>query len=349
MAGSEITGLPTGLYESVVTTRLAELLDQLDSRVVVRRPVHPAEVPDRVALHLGRLVERVLRSVATDERAASGIAAVDGVLDALTRIAPAGLNLDGDRLSGAVEVLTAITTLLPDSTPRAIDEPLIPLLDTTLLTNAPNEPRVGHQIAAEIGSAQRIDVLMAFIRLSGINPLIERIRDHCQRGGTIRVLTTTYTGSTQRIALDRLVEAGAIVRVSYDVSTTRLHAKSWLFHRESGFSTAYIGSSNLTHSAQQAGLEWNVRASSARNPDVIDKVAAVFESYWSSQDFVDFDPAEFDERTAQPDERPRPCTWARSRSPRSPSKSACSSSLLSNGQRHDIETCSSLPRAPAKR
>ena len=103
------------------------------------------------------------------------------------------------------------------------------------------------------------------------------------------MLTTTYTGSTEARALDALRELGADVRVSYDTSTTRLHAKAWLFHRRSGFSTAYIGSSNLTHSAQVSGLEWNVRVSGARNPDVVDKVAAVFESYWNSGDFVPYD------------------------------------------------------------
>lgn len=93
------------------------------------------------------------------------------------------------------------------------------------------------------------------------------------------MLTTTYTGSTEGRALDALRDLGADVRVSYDTSTTRLHAKAWRFHRRSGFSTAYIGSSNLTHSAQVSRLEWNVRVSGARNPDVVEKVAAVFESY----------------------------------------------------------------------
>src|SRR5690606_29191217 len=124
----------------------------------------------------------------------------------------------------------------------------------------------------------RIDLVMAFIRRSGIAPLLETLGQHCQAGRPLRVLTTTYTGSTERQALDALAQAGAEIRVSYDTSTTRLHAKAWLFHRRSGFSTAYIGSSNLTHSAQVTGLEWNVRVSGARNPDVVDKVAAVFES-----------------------------------------------------------------------
>lgn len=96
-------------------------------------------------------------------------------------------------------------------------------------------------------------------------------------------------------ALDELSELGASVRISYDLTTTRLHAKAWIFHRNSGFSTAYVGSSNLTHSAQVTGLEWNVRASSARNPDVVAKFAAVFDTYWPGQHFVDYEPDRFED------------------------------------------------------
>ena len=98
---------------------------------------------------------------------------------------------------------------------------------------------------------------------------------------------------------------GAEIRVSYDTQATRLHAKAWLFHRSSGFSTAYIGSSNLTHSAQVSGKEWNVRFSGARNPDVIAKVEAVFETYWNSSDFEPFDRDKFQELTAQARTSPR--------------------------------------------
>src|SRR6202034_2935792 len=141
------------------------------------------------------------------------------------------------------------------------------------------------------------DVVMAFIRRSGIAPMIDALRGHCAAGRALRVLTTTYTGSTEARALDGLRELGADVRVSYDLTGTRLHAKAWLFHRHSGFSTAYIGSPNLTHSAQVNGLEWDVRVSSARNLSVTDKVAAVFESYWNSGDFVPYDREQFIART----------------------------------------------------
>jgi superfamily II DNA or RNA helicase len=194
-------------------------------------------------------------------------------------------------------VLHSVVGHLPDGQQESIGEPLIPLLDTTLLTNAPGEPRVGHQLLTEIHSADRIDVVMAFIRRSGISPLIPALRAHCSAGRELRVLTTTYTGSTEARALDELQDAGAEIRVSYDTTSTRLHAKAWLLHRQSGFSTAYIGSSNLTHSAQISGLEWNVRVSGARNSDVVDKVTAVFETYWHNPDFRQYDREEFRRRT----------------------------------------------------
>jgi superfamily II DNA or RNA helicase len=58
-------------------------------------------------------------------------------------------------------------------------------------------------------------------------------------------------------------------------------------------STAYIGSSNLTHQAQRTGLEWNVRVSGGRNRSVVEKMAAVFDSYWEGGDFNLFDAEEF--------------------------------------------------------
>src|SRR5690625_3559286 len=134
---------------------------------------------------------------------------------------------------------------------------------------------------------------MAFIRRSGIRARREKLPKHVANGGRLRVLTTIYTGSTEIAALEWLEELGAEVRVSYDTTSTRLHAKAWIFHRESGFSTAYVGSSNLTYSAQAPGLEWNLRVSGARNRSVIEKMEAVFESYWEEADFEPFDRSRF--------------------------------------------------------
>ncbi len=290
-----------GLYESLVTEALEAELAALDSRLVARKAgLHEAEAADRIALHLGRVVERALASLDRQERVKLGTALARQLIEQVVKATRAP-ELASQRPVAAGEVLRSIAGRLPDGSAEALEEPLIPLFDTTLLTNAPGEPRVGSQVLTEIHSADRIDVVMAFIRSSGIRPLLAALRAHCRAGRALRVLTTTYTGSTEGRALDTLSELGADVRISYDEGSTRLHAKAWYFFRRSGFSTAYIGSSNLTHSAQVSGLEWNVRASAARNASVVDKVAAVFESYWNSGEFVPYDAAYFRERTAARD------------------------------------------------
>jgi len=292
-----------GLYETLITEALEQQLGILGDRLEARRSdLHEAEAADRLALHLSRVVERAIASLDKDERVARGTALARQLVDVIVG-ATAANTLGAERPVSPAHVLRSVAGKLPDGRPEDIPGPLIPLLDTTLLTNAPGEPRVGNQVLTEIHSADRIDVVMAFIRRSGIAPLVDALRAHCGAGREVRVLTTTYTGSTEARALDELSGLGAHVRISYDVTSTRLHAKAWLFHRRSGFSTAYIGSSNLTHSAQVSGLEWNIRASSARNASVVDKVAAVFETYWHSGDFVPYDREQFLARTESEDAR----------------------------------------------
>jgi superfamily II DNA or RNA helicase/HKD family nuclease len=284
--------LSPGLYETILDAALAERLSSMDGRLIDRRVLRSADASDRIAQHLARLLRRALDSVPDGDRVAVGVDVVRRLLSEVGDRIPQSNASEGAPLASG-EALYGIGDWRPDGSVRMPLGPLIPLLDTTLLTNAPGEPRVGRQLLTEIESADTIDVVMAFVRRSGLLPLAEALREHCSRGKQLRVLTTTYTGSTEAKALDLLVDLGAQVRVSYDLSTTRLHAKAWMFRRRSAFSTAYVGSSNLTHSAQVAGMEWNVRVSGARNPDVIDKIQAVFESYWQGGDFAPYDAAEF--------------------------------------------------------
>ena len=79
------------------------------------------------------------------------------------------------------------------------------------------------------------------------------------------------------------------VRVSYDTDRTRLHAKAYHFKRMSGFSTAYIGSANMSHAAITSGLEWNLKVTAQDMYHILEKFTIEFETYWNSQEFVPFD------------------------------------------------------------
>ena len=171
-------------------------------------------------------------------------------------------------------------------TPR----PGIPLRESTLLVNGHKDLQIGTQVALEIQSADRIDLLCAFVRFAGVRLIRRELQEFLLRGGQMRVIASVYTGSTERRALDELVGLGAKVKISYETSQTRLHAKAWLFQRNTGFATAYVGSSNLTHSALVDGLEWNVRATQVDNAAIIQRIAATFEQYWNEPEFEPYDP-----------------------------------------------------------
>ncbi len=289
-----------GLREALLTPRLERALTDvaLSALVAETGELANAEASDRISRHVGRVLAQAIEAVPDGERAAEAVRIARQLLFQLEGLAPT-LELAADIPVEPGVVLLALLRRLPDGTAEQIERPLTPLLDTTVLTNAPGEPAIGHELRAEVHSADAIDVVIAFVRWSGVRPLLEVLRRHCQAGKQLRLLTTTYTNSTEQRALDELEKLGAQIRVSYDETMTRLHAKAWIFHRAEGYSTAYVGSSNLTHSAQVTGLEWNVRLSGVRNPDALAKLTAVFASYWESPDFVPYDADEFARRTTE--------------------------------------------------
>ncbi|MGC5654909.1 UNVERIFIED_CONTAM: DUF3427 domain-containing protein [Kocuria sp. CPCC 205315] len=180
---------------------------------------------------------------------------------------------------------------------KPLRRPTTPLSDAALLTNTPHEPQVGREIAKELESADGVDLLIAFVKWSGLHVMDKELHQLKDRGIPFRVLTTVYMGASDAKAINALVRKyDAEVRISYETRNTRLHAKAWMFHRNTGFSTAYVGSSNLSHAAMLDGLEWNVRLSSVATPALLQKFEATFESYWASEGFEPYNPDDDAER-----------------------------------------------------
>ena len=295
----DTSGLPPGLYDTLVDNLLREQLETLPSRRLLPniKSVDPAEIPDRVAEVIGNWVKGALTAQRLENRVRAASKLSHAILVALQDTYPEPPQTEL-LIEQEVKRLNAVEPQAPSGGPISIARPLTPMRDTVLMTNGRGQPSVGNEIAAEIDSADRIDLVLAFIRWTGIRHFREALRRHVEAGKMLRVITTTYTGTTELRALEDLKNIGAQVKISYDTSSTRLHAKAWLFYRESGFSTVYIGSSNLTHTAQATGLEWNVRASQRLNPELIDAFERTFSTYWEDPHFEDFDAERFSQATA---------------------------------------------------
>ncbi|MEU0954006.1 DUF3427 domain-containing protein [Streptomyces niveus] len=281
----------TGLYEQLITLRLEDRLKELEGTGwrAIDAAVGSESTPHVLARHVAETVKRVLQGLPASER----VYAANHILESVNTLTGArewvDMVADGPR-----QLLAVAERAAPGV--YAI-RPATPLSDTALLTNSPEDPNLGFELRAELATADRVDLLCAFVKWHGLRVLENALQAVRERGVPIRVITTTYIGATERRALDRLVqEFDAEVKVNYELRSTRLHAKAWLFRRSSGYDTAYVGSSNLSRAALLDGLEWNVRLSSVATPDVLKKFEATFDSYWSEAAFEIYDPETHGER-----------------------------------------------------
>ncbi|MDD9993736.1 MAG: phospholipase D-like domain-containing protein [Rhodospirillales bacterium] len=280
-----------GLYEDLLTSAL-------DRDVAAREQegwwidVQAADAtarPEFLARHVYELLRRALEGIPGDD--GSQAAAQISMVNRLVEVPFEHGALTDDRVATAARLLLeAVERPSLGGTPSPAPRPTLSLRRTGLLVNGRRDVQIASEITREIPSADRIDLLCAFVRHSGLRLFRSELEARVREGAQVRVIASVYAGSTKRRALDALVALGARVKVSYEVARTRLHAKAWLFHRDSGLHTAYIGSSNLTQTAQIEGLEWNVRVSAAENPEVIERFEATFEQYWQEPEFEDYEP-----------------------------------------------------------
>jgi superfamily II DNA or RNA helicase len=285
--------LTPGLHEAIVTEALRIRIERAreEGWLVEWTAIDDATLVEILARHIHDRVRDRIGGIpnSTDDRRTVQIDLANRVLEVLApyttdREAAEAINRDAWLLTDVDVPLTPGRPRLPR--PR----PGIPLRTSGLLVNGHNDLQIGTQVGLEIQSANKVDLVCAFVRWAGLRLIRRELEEFLLRGGEMRVIASVYTGSTQKRALDDLVGLGAKVKVSYETSQTRLHAKAWLFERNSGYHTAYVGSSNLTSWAMLDGLEWNVRATAVDNVAIIDRIRATFEQYWNEPEFETYDP-----------------------------------------------------------
>jgi superfamily II DNA or RNA helicase/HKD family nuclease len=271
-----------GIYDALVTQGLLEAVSRANGQVAVLHGVGDADQPEVLARHVR---DAVLRALGSTRDPNQRVALVNDLLERLAM-------RDDSLPDGQPQQLHSLhPPARPGATTYSEARPSTPLSDAALLTNSHGEPSLGPELRAEIDTSDEVDLICAFVKWYGLRLFERELQRLRLRDAPFRVITTTYMGATDRFALDRLVnDFGAEVKIQYDVNRTRLHAKAWLFRRNTGYDTAYVGSSNLSRAAMLDGIEWNVRLSRIGTPSLLNKFAATFDTYWNDTTFESYDP-----------------------------------------------------------
>ncbi|SIM32244.1 type III restriction protein subunit R [Cuniculiplasma divulgatum] len=291
--------LKKGIYEQLINDLIKNELESMSNHTDFQKsPIDDDDSSKVLTLYLSGLIRETLDNVRSRGHGISEqIDIVNKILDSLGKDENLYPNIS-DNHEKRIENLLAIFDKKESQslgcTVDKIERPITSISQSSLFTGASREPSMYSELKKEILSSDRIDILVSFIKWSGIRLIINELREFFEKNGKLRIITTTYMGATDVKSIEELNNLknkngeSPEIKISYDTKRTRLHAKTYIFYRDTGFSTAYIGSSNLSNVAISSGLEWNVKITEKDMLETMNKVKATFQSYWESHDFESY-------------------------------------------------------------
>lgn len=286
--------MEVGLYEQLINKLISSKLDNLDrdTYYVKTTLIDKQEASKILANYLINVIQY-------------GLSLVNGDLEKQIEISNKIIRLlrdeikeddfDEDIIDTQANILSAILNKI-DSGIANFDNylkeitPYTRLSQSELFTGSNAGVSLDSEIRKEIQSSDKICFLVSFIKWSGISIFQKELIEFTERGGKLKIITTSYMGATDYKAVEFLSTLkNTEIKVSYNTESERLHAKAYLFLRNTGFDTGYIGSSNMSRSALTNGLEWNLKVTTKEVGHIIDKFKKTFETYWQDKDFESFD------------------------------------------------------------
>lgn len=287
-----------GLYEQLINRIVFSKLENLESNsfYVKESEIDKSEAARLLSQYLAEVIRFALNLIAGDDSIEKQIELSNKIIS-LLRTELRNEDFNEDLIETKAKILSAIFSKL-DSSFSDFDQhlkritPYTRLSQSELFTGNNAGISLESEIRKEILSSDKVYFLVSFIKWTGIRIFEKELTEFTERGGQLRVITTSYMGATELKAIEYLSGLkNTEIKVSYNTDNERLHAKAYLFFRNTGFHTGYIGSSNISRSALTNGLEWNLKITTKEVGHIIDKFRKTFETYWLDKEFQIFNGA----------------------------------------------------------
>ncbi len=302
-----------GVYEQIINQLFEEKLSSIDNDrfYIGQRSIDKKEVAKLLSMYLTNIFEQVLSTVSdvdddddeedNDSHKNDAINKGIELANSIIRKLVADFHLDsGNLVSAQAKILTAVIDKTHSDYPdiaKRLEEvmPLKGLVNGALFTG--KGMKMYTELQKEIASADEILLMVSFIKKRGLALILPQLKEFTNRGGVLKVITTTYMQATDYEAVKQLASLkNTTIKITYDVTEERLHAKAYIFLRNTGFNTAYVGSSNLSVQALDTGAEWNVKVTQMEQPRMMKTILDAFDASWWAEGYETFIQGEDDER-----------------------------------------------------
>lgn len=288
-----------GIYEQIINQLFEEKISSIDhSRFYIgERLIKKDEVAKLLSMYLTSIFEQVLSDVVdVDEEEGPTDLSIKKGLDlanAIIRKLVSEFHVDsGNLLSAQAKILTAVIDKTKSDYPdlaKRLEEimPMKGLVNGELFTG--KGMKLYTELQKEIVSADEIRLMVSFIKKHGLALILPQLKEFTNRGGKLKIITTTYMQATDYEAVIQLVALkNTEIKITYDTTSERLHAKAYIFLRNTGFNTAYIGSSNISEQALDTGAEWNVKVTQMEQPRMMKTILYAFDASWWAEGYETF-------------------------------------------------------------
>ena len=303
--------MKVGIYEQVINQLFESKIEAIDQNrfFIGERFIKKEEAAKLLSMYLTCIFEQVLSGItndnededSVDEENESNIKKEVDLANAIIHKLVNEFNLDsGNLVSAQAKILTAVIDKTQSDYPdlaKRIEEmiPMKGLVNGALFTG--KGIKMYTELQKEISSADEIRLMVSFIKKRGLALILPQLTEFTNRGGHLTVVTTTYMQATDYEAVVQLASLkNTEIKITYDITSERLHAKAYIFLRETGFNTAYIGSSNISQQALDKGAEWNVKVTQIEQPRMMRTILDAFDASWWAEGYESFINGEDDDR-----------------------------------------------------
>lgn len=180
-----------GLYEQIINKQLNKELQEIPNDCKYQEKVDPAEASKVLSAYVAELLQRKMDVLYES----LGEDALDTQIEFINRVI--GAIEDGSQdqmmIEQSGEQLISVMSekddrLILGKKAKDIVRPETSVAFSNLFTGAVREPQMLTELKKEIASADRIDMLVSFIKWSGLRELLDELTEFTHKGGKLRVI-----------------------------------------------------------------------------------------------------------------------------------------------------------------
>lgn len=154
------------------------------------------------------------------------------------------------------------------------------MIEKKLIVNSSNGNLL-NELIMSIKECERFYFSVAFINYSGLQLLLDPIKEAAEKGINGKIITSTYLNFTDAKALEKLKEfQNVALKVFVTDKEIGFHTKAYIFEYSNRYKVI-IGSSNITQSALKSNIEWNVEIISKQDASFIKDVLKEYDHLWN--------------------------------------------------------------------